>query len=316
MSPPSGMANPVAWLALAVSHGRQHGGNDGYDDAPDSYYSWDSTVPNHAAVGVGDAIAIWDKQRLLGVSVIEDITHGQTTKRLYGCAACSKARIKPRKRMTPRYKCYACGAVFDDPVRRQVDVTTYRSRHDVGWIDLAGTLSGPQLRALCVSPKSQLSLRPFRWTEFVRLLAAMPEASRLTVCLERVAQLKGGHRQTTVRVRKGQAQFRAALLGRLGPACAVTGPAPPAALEACHLYSYASVGAHHVGGGLLLRRDIHSLFDAGYLAVHPDTLTIDIAEELSAYPDYMGLAGQPLRILVTAAHRRWFRDHWIEHRSG
>lgn len=38
-----------AWLCLAVSGRRQHGGNDGYDDNPSSHYSWDSTVPNHAA---------------------------------------------------------------------------------------------------------------------------------------------------------------------------------------------------------------------------------------------------------------------------
>ena len=40
----------TAWLALTVGEDRQHGGNDGYDDSPSSHYSWDETVPNHAAV--------------------------------------------------------------------------------------------------------------------------------------------------------------------------------------------------------------------------------------------------------------------------
>lgn len=35
-----------AWLLLAVGDDRQPGGNEGYDDAPESHYSWDSTVPN------------------------------------------------------------------------------------------------------------------------------------------------------------------------------------------------------------------------------------------------------------------------------
>lgn len=49
-----------AWLLFAAGDDRQHGGNDGYDDQPDSYYSWDSTVPNHAALQAGDVVVLWD----------------------------------------------------------------------------------------------------------------------------------------------------------------------------------------------------------------------------------------------------------------
>jgi hypothetical protein len=34
-----------AWLVLAVGTNRQHGGNDGYDDEPESHYGWDDTGP-------------------------------------------------------------------------------------------------------------------------------------------------------------------------------------------------------------------------------------------------------------------------------
>jgi predicted RNA-binding Zn-ribbon protein involved in translation (DUF1610 family) len=304
-----------AWLLLAVGDDRQHGGNEGYDDAPESHYSWDSTVPNHASVMAGDAIAIWDKQLLLGASVIEEIEVGEAPKSLYSCTACGRASIKARRRLSPRYKCYSCKAVFEDPVKRETLVTTYRSRHDVGWVDLAGTLSGSDLRALCVNRSSQLSLRPLRWTDFLISLDQLPELGRLRVVTARADQLTGGHRTATVRVRVGQGNFRKRLLDDFGSVCAFTGPAPPPALEACHLYSYSARGEHHVHGGLLLRRDVHRLFDLGYLAVEPKTLTIDVAAPLGAFPIYAGLEGQALRTPVTPTHRQWFRDHWREHRT-
>ena len=67
------MTTRRAWLLMAVGENRQHGGNDGCDDEPDTHYSWDRTVNNHAALKAGDAVALWDKKQLLGVSTIEEI---------------------------------------------------------------------------------------------------------------------------------------------------------------------------------------------------------------------------------------------------
>ena len=61
---------------VGVREDRQHGGNTGYADEPSTYYSWDNTVDNHAALIEGDMIAIGDKHVLLGASVIERIETG------------------------------------------------------------------------------------------------------------------------------------------------------------------------------------------------------------------------------------------------
>jgi HNH endonuclease len=42
------------------------------------------------------------------------------------------------------------------------------------------------------------------------------------------------------------------------------------ALEAAHIRPYSDGGAHEARNGLLLRRDIHSLFDLGYVTVTPE----------------------------------------------
>ena len=45
-------------------------------------------------------------------------------------------------------------------------------------------------------------------------------------------------------------------------------------LDAAHLYSYADIGSHLDRGGLMVRKDIHRLFDTGDLAINPEGLTI------------------------------------------
>jgi ribosomal protein L37AE/L43A len=311
------MSDHTAWLALAVSGKRHHGSNDGYDDLPSAHYSWDDTVPNSRAVAVGDIIAVWDRTVLLGVSVIEEITTSSATKRLHRCPTCQKSKIGERDSLTPRYKCYDCKATFDTPASRTIQVTTYRSRHDAAWIDLAGALSGDQLRALCLSPKSQLSLRPLNWTAFTHALAhdtaaVLPE-ELLKATQDRLA---GGHTHATVRVRIGQANFRRALLQTHGPVCTFTGPAPEAVLEAAHLYSYAEHATHDTDGGMLLRRDIHRLFDLGQLAINPDTHTIDVGPPASYCEEYKRLQSQPLHHPPTPGQARWLTEHWHTHRAA
>ena len=68
-----------AWLMLTKEI-RQHGGNLGYDDNAPEYYSWDSTVPSSTAPSVGDYIAIWDGETILGAGIIENIDVGSAQK--------------------------------------------------------------------------------------------------------------------------------------------------------------------------------------------------------------------------------------------
>jgi predicted RNA-binding Zn-ribbon protein involved in translation (DUF1610 family) len=308
----------AAWLLMTVGDNRQHGGNAGYDDQADVYYTWDSTVPNHAQIKPGDPIAIWDKDRLLGISVIEEIEESIKEKLLFKCPHCGKAGIKARQTSSPRYKCYKCKGVFDTPDTRTATVTEYRSRHDAAWTSLEGLLPGADLRQLCKSPKSQLSLRSLRWVAFQEAISST--GARRAV--ERVSYrapdfvFPQGHSLEMVRVRRGQRRFREHLLDAQGERCAFTGEAPPRVLEAGHLYSYADLGVHHEHGGLLLRRDIHRLFDDGSLAVDPQTLQVDVAANLEAFPQYASLHDRQLQTRLRDSQVEWIACHWAEHRAS
>ena len=79
--------------------------------------------------------------------------------------------------------------------------------------------------------------------------------------------------------------------------CAVTLERTLPALEAAHIRPYADGGTHEVSNGLLLRRDIHSLFDAGYVTVTPDLrfeVSRRIREEFENGRHYYALHGQRL----------------------
>ena len=74
----------------------------------------------------------------------------------------------------------------------------------------------------------------------------------------------------TIRPRLGQGTFRYALEAAYGR-CAVSGEHALPALDAAHIVPYGEDAAGHaLENGLLLRADIHRLFDAGYVTVTPD----------------------------------------------
>ena len=311
------MDNSRAWLMMAVDpDDRQFGGNDGYTDHPDVFYSWDSRVPHSRAVTVGDRVVLWDKHKSLGASVVEEIIQGVGPKTIYRCRECKKASIKRRKVKRPFFRCHNqdCKAEFDNPITETVEVQTYRSMHDGAWIPLHGVLSGGELRALCVDKESQQAIRPLDWLAFSKAISAIGGIDDLGLVNNRAEADKDGHRRSSTRVRLGQGAFRRKLLDAFGEVCALTGPCPEQALEAGHLYSYAEIGKHHNHGGLLLRRDVHTLFDRGRLAVDPKALTVDVAPSLMGYPMYAALNGQLLHVPVSAGHIRWLREHWAQHR--
>ncbi len=70
--------------------------------------------------------------------------------------------------------------------------------------------------------------------------------------------------------RLGQGIFRVSVLDAYDRACAVTGEHSLPVLEAAHIKPYSAGGTHDVRNGLLLRSDIHKLFDLGYVTVTPE----------------------------------------------
>lgn len=113
--------------------------------------------------------------------------------------------------------------------------------------------------------------------------------------------------------RQGQSKFRRELMRAYEGKCAVTGCAIEPLLEAAHIHPYLGPHTNHVTNGLLLRADIHTLFDLGLLAVDAEHRVI--GAEILLGSDYAMLIGQPLGLPSKASDRpsgkalEWHREH-------
>lgn len=94
--------------------------------------------------------------------------------------------------------------------------------------------------------------------------------------------------------RRGQPAFRGKLLAAYGRKCAITGEAAEDVLEAAHIDPYSETGCNNLSNGLLLRADLHTLFDLHLLAVDPKG-RIEVSPKLRS-TSYATLTGVSLAV--------------------
>lgn len=95
--------------------------------------------------------------------------------------------------------------------------------------------------------------------------------------------------------RQGQQAFRRKLLKAYSNRCAITGSAAPWVLEAAHITPYRGTRTNNVQNGLILRADIHTLFDLGLISVDPALLQVRVSS-LLAGTEYEALDGYVLSL--------------------
>lgn len=115
----------------------------------------------------------------------------------------------------------------------------------------------------------------------------------------------GGTGSFLTRARLGQGAFRVLVTDAYTRRCAITGERTLPVLEAAHIKPFAKSGPNVTANGLLLRSDLHKLFDSGYLSIAPD-LSVEVSrkikEEFENGRDYYALHGRQL-VIVPAINR-------------
>lgn len=109
------------------------------------------------------------------------------------------------------------------------------------------------------------------------------------------------------RARLGQGAFRVLVTEAYDRRCAVTGERTLPVLEAAHIRPYTNEGPHLVANGMLLRADLHKLFDDGYMTV-TEGLHLEVSprirEEFENGREYYQHHGKRLLVLPQS------RDEW------
>jgi len=169
--------------------------------------------------------------------------------------------------------------------------------HDLTWYAIGVAGGYPALPSWNAADSAALD-RFRREPEGPVALSDLVEAELARLAEEPVQEAPEDEREARERVarsiwlRRGQAKFRKKLLEAYGGCCAITGSDCEAVLEAAHLRTVADAGSDAVSNGLLLRADVHTLFDLGLLTIDVHSWTVVLAPQLrsGAYGDLHGAA--------------------------
>jgi uncharacterized protein YjbI with pentapeptide repeats len=119
--------------------------------------------------------------------------------------------------------------------------------------------------------------------------------------------------------RPGQQEFKEELKEKYGYKCVISGCKIEEIIEAAHIIPYSKIESHNVANGLLLRVDLHRLFDKYLLAIHPKTREVLISEQIAKdYQDFIGikiesrLTGEDANRQEDALRYHYEQCNWID----
>lgn len=101
-----------------------------------------------------------------------------------------------------------------------------------------------------------------------------------------------------IKPRLGQGTFRFMITDAYERQCAISGEKVLPVLEAAHVKLYSEGGGHSLDNGVLMRSDLHTLFDQGYLTITPERrieVSSKIREEFENGKEYYAHQGRELR---------------------
>lgn len=320
------MKNPKAWSFLTIHGPRQYGGNTGYADNPAEVYRYDSDVANHKRVSEDDVVLVRSRSEILGVARIEKILVSKGEKARLRCPHCGITNIKQR---TTRHPPWACKNkhTFDAPTEESVAVDTFAAHYGNTFRVAPPDLTLARLNDAVIRPSDQMSIKEIDLTRVEKWLRTAPSCSQLIFDYARAIDADAVQQSEEnpavqsiietrrrvlreINLRRGQRQFRERLIGRYGAACQISGCDFRGLVEAAHIRPYAESNDNGAHNGLLLRSDLHTLFDLGLLAIHPTDLTVKLNPALLA-AGYENFEGKPLFINGTpgpdraAVSERW-----------
>lgn len=156
----------------------------------------------------------------------------------------------------------------------------------------SANLSGAELAG--VSERDSFSEEPAAMG--TRLQQLPGAVSRLFEQLAEIASEEQlGFIYSLVKQRVGQSRFRQELLVAYRSCCAITGCFDEDVLEAAHVVPWCEVGSQSVTNGILLRADIHTLFDCDLIGIDPASVAVRVSPHLRSM-DYKILDGVPVNL--------------------
>ena len=282
-----------AWALIVITGRRQYGGNTGYEDDLSEVYRYDSDVANSRKLSAGDVVLLRDRNRLLGVARVEQVSSRQGSKQRFRCPMCGITAIKERKTKPLSWRCNKSHE-FDGPVEETVTVTLYEAHFQATFQPPPVDIQTTEIKKAALRPSDQISIEELDPDRLMLAFGSqVPYLANLLVGAAQTRSLMpdaadesddeapAGYQPsdvnnrekvlTTIRVRRGQRTFRNRLIKRYGPRCMISGCRLVDIVEAAHIWPYRNLSDNHPENGILLRADLHTLFDLDLMGIDPGT---------------------------------------------
>ncbi len=317
-----------AWLLLAYGEEQTYGGHSGYHDVIQEVYRYDNFVPNHKRISEGDLAVIRDQKGLLGLAKIVSIEAEDGFKQRNRCPFCNTTNLDQRIKKKPIFRC-TNGHEFDRPIYQEESCINYSAYFGNTFVNAEGVLDRHQLSQACPKHNQQLAMQLIELDKIKTILVSKipsietllgdslhrlylnsSEANEDDINQQDIA--KAVMRQ--IKERRGQQKFRQALRQLYSNRCVVTGCDIVDILEAAHISPYSSNYSNATTNGLLLRADIHTLFDLDLLGIEPQSLIIHLHPDIQK-GEYKLYEGIRLPTTAQPASRKALEARWKKFQS-
>jgi putative restriction endonuclease len=192
------------------------------------------------------------------------------------------------------------GQVEIDPVIGCIILANPFFFEEADWIPIPANWSPNIVQGKTYNTEDQIGLNLWRQVqERIEKESRSQTAAQYALPLEAAMSDRYGNEYLT-KPRLGQGAFRVLVTEAYQRRCAITGERTLPVLNASHIKPYAKAGPHDVSNGLLLREDLHTIFDRGYLTITKD-FVIEVShrlkEDYGNGKDYYAMHGRKLLIL-------------------
>lgn len=267
---------------------------DSYEDSLTEYYNYDSFVPNSKQIQNKDLAVIINKEQILGFAEIGNIETASGLKTIRRCPECPSTTIDTRKTKIPIYRCNK-GHTFDTPLEEPKVVTKFKAVFNT-FLPFEGKRKDLlQIRPFYTNGYNQNMSMQRLDSKVFKLFGDIEQKLRLnsynSVLFPEQGYVEEDKDPYTIKtmdereivlqaikLRRGQQSFRKKLLEKYNRKCVITGCKVVDILEAAHIKPYRGENDHHQNNGLLLRADIHTLFDLNLISINPSTFEVVISD--------------------------------------
>ena len=302
--------------------------NDGHADDLKTKYVYDNNVPNCLQIKKGDIAVIVNKEKVLGLAKIPRILIYNSTKIRRGCPVCNNTNYEERKTKLPKFRCNK-GHEFEEPVAETVEVTQYEAYYSESFISPSKKVTVDKIRPyhdkgynrnMSMQSLSKDFLEDFFDNEYSQLLNEVPYPESDDADNNLLSDIfsddyvpndedERSKIYRSIVQRRGQKKFRDEVRELYGDKCVITGCEILDILEAAHINPYKGDKDNNAKNGLLLRADIHTLFDLDLIGIEPNELKVHL-KEIIKKDGYEFLQNKTLLILNKEPNKEALKKRW------